>query len=64
MLLINGEFCGGERFQCSPVASQLILFCFDLIVKSENYFYQNYIKPKQNITVPDETDRTIPIGAM
>lgn len=52
------------RFRVGPVASQMILFCFDAIVRSENYFFQNLIKPKQNVIVESGTDRTIPICSM
>ena len=53
-----------ERFRVGPVASQLILFCFDLIVGSENYNFQKYVKPKQpEKGIPKEA-RTIPISSI
>ena len=53
-----------QRYRCGPVGSQLVLFCFDLIVKGENYFFQHCIKPKQLINCPPDTDRTINIGSL
>lgn len=50
------------RFRVGPVAAQLILFCFDIIVKNENYYFQKFIKPKQAIHRTEGTDRSIQIG--
>ena len=52
------------RFRCWPVATQMILFCFDLIVKNENYYFQKNIKPKQNVLRTNGTDRFIPVGSL
>ena len=48
-----------ERFRCGPVAAQLILFCFDLIIQNDNFFFQKNIKPRQIVKMPENTDRSI-----
>ena len=50
------------RFRCGPVAAQLILFCFDLIIQNENSYFQNRVKPKQHVKVTPGTDRSIPVA--
>lgn len=53
-----------ERYRCGPVAAHLILFCFDLIEKDENFYFQNFVKPKQFVQVPENYNRSIPTKAI
>ena len=51
-----------ERLRCGNVACQMILFLFDTIIKQENLYFRNVLKPKQPVHLPENTDRTLNIA--
>ena len=61
---VQNLLLSSERYRCGPVAADLILFCFDIIEKDDNYYFQNFVKPKQLVSVPDTYDRSIPVNAL
>lgn len=49
---VKNLLLSSRRYRCGLVAANLILFCFDLIEKDENYYFQAFVKPKQLVSVP------------
>ncbi|KAK8857443.1 hypothetical protein M9Y10_015848 [Tritrichomonas musculus] len=41
---VQNLLLSSKRYRCGPVAANLILFCFDLIEKDENYYFQKFVK--------------------
>lgn len=61
---VQNLLLSSKRYRCGPVAANLILFCFDLIEKDENNYFQKFVKPKQFVSVPDNNDRSLPVNAI